>query len=146
MDKLAKAIEIAAHYHLNQTDKSGKPYILHCLRVMDKVKSKESEVKQIAVLHDLLEDTDCFPGELRRAGFSSRVTNALTLLTHTNDETYEDYINSVCTCRDAMLVKLADLRHNSDITRLKGVTEKDLKRMAKYHKAYTQIKKTLKEL
>jgi (p)ppGpp synthase/HD superfamily hydrolase len=146
MDKLAKAIEIAAHYHLNQTDKSGKPYILHCLRVMDKVKSKESEVKQIAVLHDLFEDTDCFPSELRREGFSTRVLNALYLLEHSSVDSYEVYINRVCSNKDAMLVKLADLRHNSDITRLKGVTEKDLKRMAKYHKAYTQIKKTLKEL
>ncbi len=143
---LSYAIKEAAIGHLHQFDKAGQPYILHALHVMQTVKSKDPEVKQIAVMHDLLEDTEMSVTRLYNMGFSERVVQALCCLTHDQGNSYEDYINIICTNRDAMLVKLADLRHNSDITRLKGVTQKDLDRMAKYHRAYIKIKATLKQL
>tara|TARA_R110000850_G_C9739600_1_gene444239 strand:- start:132 stop:566 length:435 start_codon:yes stop_codon:yes gene_type:complete len=143
---LSQAIKHAAIGHLEQTDKSGQPYILHCLHVMNTVKSNESEVKQIAVLHDYMEDCNVTPQELSELGFSDRVVEGICCLTHQEGVSYENYINIICTNRDAMLVKLADLRHNSDITRLKGVTGKDLQRMAKYHKSYIKIKSRLKAL
>ena len=143
---LAKAIMFASAAHLEQFDKSGQPYILHALHVMNTVKSKDPHVKQIAVLHDILEDTPTTGTSLASAGFSARVVTALEILTHKDGEPYEFYIERILTSKDAMLVKMADLKHNSDITRLKGVTEKDLARMAKYHKAYILIKKTLKAL
>ena len=143
---LGLAISIASMAHVEQFDKGGKPYILHPLEVMRMVKSKESEVLQAAVLHDVLEDTDISLEILRDAGFSERVIAALDCLTHRDGEVYADYILRICDNRDAMLVKMADLKHNSDITRLKGVSEKDLLRMKKYHTAYILTKKRLKAL
>lgn len=141
---LALAIQIAADAHVDQSDRSGKPYILHAIRVMDDVRSKDPEVKQIAVLHDVVEDTSWTIQQLSALGFSDRVIDALELLTH--DDAYDTYIEKMCTNRDAMLVKMADLRHNSDITRLKGVSDKDLQRIRKYHNAYTIIKTQLKNV
>jgi (p)ppGpp synthase/HD superfamily hydrolase len=140
---LAKAIALAAMEHEGQLDRGGYPYILHCMTVMHKVKSSEPEVKQIAIMHDLMEDTSVNAALLHSLGFSSRVLTALQLLTHNKGDSYQEYIDGIATCRDAILVKLADLRHNSDFTRLKGVTEKDLARMQKYQKAYVQLKGAL---
>jgi (p)ppGpp synthase/HD superfamily hydrolase len=137
---LAKAISLAATSHEDQTDRSGLPYIMHCLHVMNTVESKDPEVLQVAVLHDTLEDTSVTQKILSDHGYSTEVRVALKCLTHSTSESYAQYINRVCKNRIAMLVKLADLRHNSDITRLKGITSKDFERISKYHKAYTQIK------
>ena len=143
---LAKAILLASEGHLLQFDKSGEPYIMHALHVMNTVKSKDPEVKQIAVMHDLIEDTDMSLLKLHSLGYSERVRKALDLLTRKEGQPYNAYMTGILTNRDAMLVKMADLRHNSDITRLKGVSKKDLDRMAKYHSAYLKIKNTLKKL
>lgn len=146
---LAVAIRVAACAHQWQTDKAGQPYILHPLKVMDTVKSKESEVKQIAVLHDVVEDCseDGYTIEyLKGLGFSERVLDALKLLTHTKEEPYELYIENILGNKDAMLVKLADLKHNLCITRLRGLSQKDFDRMIKYQKAYVTIKQKLKSL
>lgn len=144
MNQLARAIKEASVNHLHQLDKSGQPYILHCLHVMNTVKSKEPEVLQAAVMHDMMEDCEVTVQDLTDMDFSGRVINALKCLTHESGESYTDYILRVATNKDAINIKLADLRHNSDITRLKGVTEKDLKRMEKYHKAYIFLEEKLK--
>lgn len=141
---LAKAISLAATSHEDQTDRAGLPYIMHCLHVMNTVESKDPEVLQVAVLHDTLEDTSVTQKMLSDSGYSTEVCAALHCLTHCKLESYEVYIEKVCSNKTAMLVKLADLRHNSDITRLKGITPKDFERISKYHKAYTQIKTCLK--
>lgn len=141
MNKLALAIKIAASAFLMKEDKAGKPYILHCLRVMHKLHSDDEELNIIAVLHDLLEDApDLWSIDaLRTRGFSERVVQALYLLTHKKGVSYEDYIKAIATNPDAVKVKLADLRDNSNITRLKGLRKKDFDRMEKYHKAYTYL-------
>lgn len=141
--QLAIMIALAATNHVDQFDRGGKPYILHTITVMHKVKSDDLEVKQMAVGHDLIEDTTVTLAKLKELGFSQRVLDGLYLLTHDDDVSYQAYIDSIATNEDAIRVKLADLRHNSDFTRMKGCSEKDFARMQKYQKAYAQLVKAL---
>jgi (p)ppGpp synthase/HD superfamily hydrolase len=136
---LAKAIALAANVFENKTDKSEQPYILHCLRVMNGVDQNDSELMQIAILHDVVEDTDITLQYLSSTGFSTRVIVALNLLTHKETDTYEDYIKGIATNKDAVAVKLSDLKDNSNITRLKGLRKKDFDRIEKYHKAFVYL-------
>jgi hypothetical protein len=143
---LSKAISIAAQSFEHIKDKGGKPYILHCLRVMDNLKTEDEELKTIAILHDFVEDifkTDFERGffELRQAGFSERVVRALDLLTHRPEAPYDDYIKGIATNPDAVKVKLSDLKDNSDITRLKGLTKKDFDRLEKYSRSFVYLSK-----
>ena len=122
-------------------DKGGVPYILHCLKVMHYLKSDDDELQQIAVGHDLIEDRKNVTYKmLRDMGFSERVIDGIRCLTKVPGESEEEYLAKVMSSPDAIRVKLADLRHNSDIRRLKGVTEKDIKRIEKYHKMYLVLK------
>lgn len=138
---LAKAIAIAAQGFKDKTDKAGEPYILHCLRVMNNLHTRDKELQTIAVLHDCVEDGVCSQRTLADIGFSDRVLKAVYLLTHRKEIPYMDYIKALSTSEDARLVKLADLKDNSDITRLKGLTKADFDRMEKYHTAYTYLSK-----
>lgn len=138
---LARAIALASAEHQNQFDRGGNPYILHCLAVMHKTKTDDYEIKQIAVMHDLMEDTRITMADLEKEGFSQRVRDALYLLTHQDGVSYEQYIKVISTNIDAVIVKMADLRHNSDITRMNKLelTEKDFERMAKYQRSYIYL-------
>ena len=136
--QLGLAIELATEAHAGQFDKGGKPYILHPLHLMGQLMF-DVELATIAVLHDVAEDSDITVYYMSRVlNFSDRVTRALELLTH-GSETYESYIDSICTNYDAIRVKRKDLEHNSQITRLKGVTDKDIARMVKYHNAFIKL-------
>ncbi len=128
--QLATAISLAAHHHCNQSDKSGKPYILHTLKVMHYLKTEDYELMAIAVLHDIIEDTDCLYRDLHAAGLSERVVFGVQAMTKLPGQTPDEYMAQLKDNVDACHVKLADLRHNSDIRRLKGLTEKDFKRVA----------------
>lgn len=141
---LAKAIAIAAQSHCQQLDKGGNAYILHPIRIMMRLRTNDEELMQIAILHDVIEDSACSVEDLHNAGFSERVIKALTCLTHNKNESYTDYIKRIGTNHDATLVKLEDLRDNSDITRLKGIRQKDLERIEKYHRSYLYLKEILK--
>lgn len=141
MSNLATAIALAAKGFEFKTDKSGEPYILHCLRVMNNLHTNDKELQTIAVLHDCVEDGVCTIEDLVKLKFSQRVIYAIILLTHDKKDSYDDYIKKLATDSDARLVKLADLKDNSDITRLKGLTKKDFDRMEKYHKAYIYLSK-----
>lgn len=136
---LSKAIRIAAQAFEGKYDKGGNPYILHCLHVMNAVKDHGEDYMIVAVLHDLLEDTDWTSKMLLDEGFTDRIIFAVEVLTH-GKETYEQYIERVAFFDIPCTVKMADLRHNSDITRLKGLAEKDFKRLEKYAKAYDYLK------
>jgi (p)ppGpp synthase/HD superfamily hydrolase len=140
---LAKAIAIASDKHMGQFDKGGMPYILHPLKVMHYLKSDDLELMSIAVLHDVVEDTDTTYEDLKSAGMTDRVVDALRLLTKVPGQTSKEYLDGIKTSKDAILVKLADLRHNSDIRRLKGITDKDVARMQKYNKMYLELKDIL---
>lgn len=142
-EMLAKMLVIATNAHAGQFDKGGNPYILHPLKVMHYTKSQDEEIQCIALGHDVIEDTSVTYKDLRDAGISERVISAIKALTKLPGQTLEEYKEGVFANVDAMIVKMADLRHNTDIRRLKGVTEKDITRMAKYHTFYTEIKAIL---
>lgn len=142
-EMLGKMLVLATSAHAGQTDRGGAPYILHCLKVMHYLKSDDEELQCIALGHDIVEDTKTTWKDLAELGFSTRVIEGIRSMTKPPGVSYEDYQLQVYNNRDAMLVKLCDLRHNSDIRRLKGVSEKDLDRMAKYHRFYLQIKSRL---
>jgi guanosine-3',5'-bis(diphosphate) 3'-pyrophosphohydrolase len=142
-ERLDKALLIATNAHHGQFDKGGTPYILHPLRVMHYLKSNDEELMCMALLHDVVEDTNVTYKDLRDEGMSERIISALKCLTKQPGQTLEEYKEVIFSSTDAMKVKMADLRHNSDIRRLKGVTEKDLARMAKYHLFYLEIKARL---
>lgn len=137
-DMLGQAIEIAVIAHKGQEDKGGFPYILHPLHLMNQMMF-DIELAIIAVLHDVVEDSEWTIARLETEGFSLRVLNALTLLTHDGQDSYDEYIEKIATNLDAILVKRKDLEHNTDITRLKGLRPKDLERMAKYHRAFVRL-------
>lgn len=143
---LSQMLHIVTNAHHGQFDRGGQPYVLHVLKVMHYLKSDDEELQCIALGHDVIEDTDVTYQELREAGFTDRVIEGIRLLTKLPGQTLDEYKAGVFSNIDAMRVKLCDLRHNSDIRRLKGVTEKDISRMVKYHNFYLEIKTKLKEL
>lgn len=136
---LGRAIEIAVTAHAGQIDKGGRPYILHPLWVMDKVRHLGDDYMIVAVLHDVIEDTDWSIGQLREEGFNNDIIVALSLLTHVVGIPYDHYIKAISTNPIARAVKLRDLEHNTKVTRLKGLRKKDFDRLEKYHRAYTYL-------
>ena len=143
---LDKMLVIATNAHHGQFDRGGNPYILHPLKVMHYLKSDDEELMCMALGHDVIEDTKVTYAELREAGISERVIKGIRALTKQPGQTYEEYKDGVFANIDAMRVKMADLRHNTDIRRLKGVTQKDLDRIEKYHRFYVEIKARLDAL
>ena len=134
---------IATNAHHGQFDKGGRPYILHPLRVMSFLKEDDEELQCIALGHDIIEDTKVTYRDLAEAGISVRVMDGIRALTKQPGQTYDEYKEGVFASTDAMKVKLCDLRHNTDIRRLKGITDKDIERMAKYQKFYLEIQSRL---
>ena len=134
MKLLEKAIQIAVNAHAGQEGKDGSPYILHPLRLMTKMNSDEERI--VAVLHDVVEDTDVTFDDLRKEGFPESTLEAVRLLTHEKAVPYEDYVRRIKPHPLARKVKLADLDDNSDLRRLSRVEDKDLERLRKYHRAW----------
>lgn len=132
-DDIKLAHEIAKRAHKGQVDKAGAPYILHPETVASFV-TKDDE-KIVAYLHDVIEDTPCQLRDLENAGFSSEIIKAVDLLTRKTGQSYKQYLKLVKTNELARVVKLADLKHNSDLSRLTHVTENDIKRLKKYQDA-----------
>ena len=138
---LSKAIALAAKEFEGVFDKGGRPYILHCLWVMDRVRHLGDEFMIVAVLHDIVEDTDITVVDLAEMGFSGNVILAVTAITKWPGIAYTDYIEGVELNDIATQVKLRDIEHNSKVTRLKEVEEDDVRRMKKYNQAYTFLKR-----
>ena len=138
MSLIEKAIAIAVEAHKGQEDKAGDPYILHPLRVMFQMETREEMV--VAVLHDVLEDTPITPDQLRENGFSETVLEALDSVTKRAGETYEDFVRRAALHPIGKKIKLADLRDNMYLSRLEEITDNDIKRVKKYHGALKIIK------
>lgn len=130
---LELAIKLAVDAHAGQLDKAGKPYILHPLSLM--LKFREEELQIVSILHDVIEDSDMTLGYLSELGFSKSVVEALDALTKRAREDYMDFITRVSENLIATRVKIEDLTHNLDLTRLDIVRPDDLSRIEKYHKA-----------
>ncbi|RGJ67807.1 HD domain-containing protein [Eubacterium sp. TM05-53] len=126
------ALQIAQKAHAGQVDKAGKDYILHPMTVASYMDTDTE--KAIAYLHDVLEDTDVTVDALREI-FPNEIVDTLITLTHRKDESYFEYIQRVSTSKLAKKIKVADLLHNLDITRIKEPTKQDYERLEKYKKA-----------
>ena len=126
------ALQIAQKAHAGQVDKAGKDYILHPMTVASYMDTDIE--KTIAYLHDVLEDTDVTVDALRKI-FPNEIVDTLIILTHRKDESYFEYIQRVSKSKLAKKVKVADLLHNLDITRIKEPTKQDYERLEKYKKA-----------
>lgn len=137
---------LATNAHAGQFDKSGNPYILHPLKVMHYLKTDDEELQCIAVGHDLVEDTDVTYQDLWEEGMTNRIIEGIRGMTKERGETHEEYKLKIKSNTDCVRVKMADLRHNTDIRRLKNkeVTEKDVARMVKYHNFYLELEEVLK--
>ena len=125
-----KAMRICYAAHEGQVDKSGVPYVFHPLHLAEQMETEEEICT--ALLHDVVEDTKWTLAELEAEGFPASVLDAVRLLTREKDVSYMAYIERLSGNRVARKVKLADLEHNSDLTRLLEVTERDLRRQEKY--------------
>lgn len=138
-EQLGQAIALASLAFQDKFDKQGRPYILHCLRVMTGV-GDDPEVQVAAILHDMVEDTDWDVLSLTyRLALTERQQVILYLVTHDKEDSYDDYIRAIAVNEDAKRIKLADLKDNSDITRLKGLRKKDFDRLEKYHRAFVYL-------
>ena len=125
-----KALQLCYKAHKNQVDKSGMPYVFHPFHLAEQMEDEESIIA--ALLHDVVEDTAWSLADLRAMGFPEKALEAVALLTHDPAEPYLSYVARVKENPIARRVKLADLRHNSDLSRIKKVTERDLKRVEQY--------------
>ncbi len=128
-----KAMNICFEAHKEQRDKTGLPYVFHPLHLAEQMTDEATTI--VALLHDLVEDTDWTLDDLRREGFSQEVIDAIALMTHDPAVPYMDYVAEIKKNPIAKAVKLADLTHNSDTSRLDTITDKDRQRAEKYQKA-----------
>ena len=128
-----KALRICFDAHKEQTDKTGLPYVFHPFHLAEQMTDEYTTVA--ALLHDVVEDTDITIDDLIAEGFPTEVTDALALLTHDPAVPYMDYVAKIATDPIAKSVKMADLRHNSDMNRLDTVDDYALKRAEKYKTA-----------
>lgn len=137
-DMTRAAIRIMWAAHREQMDKSGMPYVFHPWHVAEQMQNEETTAA--ALLHDVIEDSDTTAEDLLEAGISPRVVEAVKLLTHAEEEPYMDYLARIKQNPIARAVKLADLGHNSDITRFdRPMTERDKERQEKYLKAIAML-------
>jgi (p)ppGpp synthase/HD superfamily hydrolase len=137
MNQLEKAIAIALRVHEGQTDRYGRPYIIHPLTVMLQMDS-EAEMTA-AVLHDVIEDSETTLEDLKEEGFSPEVLEAVRLMTHEEMDSYEVYVRKLKPNPMARKIKLADLQHNMDIRRMDRVEARDLERLERYRSAWETL-------
>ncbi len=134
-------IELALHRALKayggKVDKAGKPYILHPLRLAARLDDQISQA--VALLHDVIEDSDTTEDDLRDDGFPESVISAVVALTRRKGESYEAFIDRVRVHPLARKIKLPDIEDNMNLLRLNAVSEKDLQRIAKYHRAWKRL-------
>lgn len=135
-NKLLKALEIAADSHFGMKDKQGRSYIEHPVYVALSVNTEEEKI--VALLHDTIEDTKLTLEEIRKE-FGDKIADAVDVLTHQVGVKYMDYIKEIKKNPLARAVKLADLEHNMDISRIPNPKEVDFSRVKKYKKAKEEL-------
>jgi len=131
--QIKKAMTLAYNAHHGQNDKNGQPYIFHPFYLAMQMESEKEIIT--ALLHDVCEDTDITFEDFEKEGFDEDIISALRLLCRSKDEDYMDYIKKLKYNPLAKSVKLQDLKHNSMLSRLNEVTEKDIARAEKYKEA-----------
>lgn len=134
---LEKALVIATEAHERQKDKAGAPYIFHPIRVSNRCRTDEEKI--VALLHDVIEDTNVTASYLLAEGFPPTIVEAILSVTRNEGESYNDFILRSKLNPIGRQVKIHDLEDNMDITRLHSLSEKDLERLNKYLKAYRTL-------
>lgn len=137
LSTVEKAIAMATEAHAGQYDKSGQPYILHPLRLMFRFEGQAEMI--VAVLHDVVEDSEISLEDLKEKGFSDEIVDAIDCLSKKEGEDYDNFILRVSENSLARTIKIEDLKDNLNVVRLKEVTDKDLQRIEKYHKALQRL-------
>ena len=136
---LERAIEIAQEAHKEVKDKGGHDYIHHPIRVMHAMSNDQEKI--VAILHDVVEDSDWTFDRLKEEGFEDSVIESLRCVTkYSEEEDYQEFIKRAATNKIATKVKMADIEDNLDLSRLGTLTEKDLTRIEKYKKALKHLK------
>ena len=129
-----RAIQIAVEAHAGAKDRGGKPYILHPIGVMMRCETEDEKI--VAILHDVVEDTEWTFEALRKEGFLETIIEALETVTkHSEDEDYDEFVQRSLKNEIGRKVKIADLRENLDVTRIGELNEKDIERINKYKRA-----------
>jgi len=139
MPTVEDAIALALEAHRGQVDRAGEPYILHPLRVMAGLKTDTERI--IAVLHDVVEDSDLTLDDLRALGYDETIVGAIDSLSRREGETYEAFIQRVRQNPLAVTVKLADLADNMDLRRNRLLQDTDLERLQRYQNAWWELTK-----
>lgn len=132
-DETQKALKLCFEAHKNQVDKSGMPYVFHPFHVAEQMTDEATTI--VALLHDVVEDTDYTLEDLAAEGFGKDILEAVALMTHEDDVPYLDYVAKLKDNPIARAVKLADLAHNSDLSRIGEIDDKTRERLEKYKKA-----------
>ncbi|MBQ9268952.1 MAG: GTP pyrophosphokinase [Oscillospiraceae bacterium] len=128
-----KALKLCYAAHRDQMDKSGMPYVFHPFHLAEQMEDEITTA--VALLHDVVEDTSYTLCDLETMGFPPQVLEAVGMMTHDPAVPYLEYVAKLKGNPVARTVKLADLRHNSDLSRLDTVDEKVLRRVEKYKQA-----------
>lgn len=135
-----KALQLCFHAHRDQVDRSGMPYVFHPFHLAEQMKDEATTIT--ALLHDVAEDSDYTLQDIRNTGFPKEAVDALALLTHNKEEPYMEYVCRAACDPVARAVKLADLTHNSDLSRLNSIEEEDRQRAEKYKIALQLVQNT----
>lgn len=135
---LDMALTIATKAHEGQTDKAGAPYIFHPIRVANRCLTDEEKI--VALLHDVIEDSETSAADLLAKGFPRTIVDAVLSVTRNEDESYDEFIKRSRLNPIGRQVKIHDLEDNLDITRLAQVTENDIVRLNKYISAYRYLR------
>lgn len=146
MNVIQHAYSVMERAHRGQCDKGGNPYFLHPFRVSQEVKNYHWSsdfdkfiAECVALLHDVIEDTDITADDLVKECFEHAIVNRVVRMTRSKDESYMDYIKRIGEDKICRIVKKCDLKDNMDITRLDKLKDEDFKRLKKYHKAYKYL-------
>ena len=131
-----RASKLATMAHQGQEDLAGDPYIGHVARVARSVDSGDATV--VAFLHDTVEDSDMTISEIRDQ-FPDHIAEAVDLVTHDGDDSYDEYIDQIAGNDLATQVKLADLEDNLNLSRLSEITDDDLDRAVTYGHAHRKL-------
>lgn len=135
---LDRALRLAIEAHSGQKDRSGRPYILHVMKVVMGCRP-DDDAMTVAALHDVVEDTPMTLDDLRGLGFAPKVVDAVDAISRRDGETYEDYIERVARNPLARRVKRVDLEHNMDVRRLPHITAADATRLERYRQAWERV-------
>lgn len=136
---IIRAMNLIDVYFKDKKDKGGNPYTEHLIYIMQRVETAEEKV--VALLHDIIEDTDITEKDLLKYGFPQDLIDIVKIMTKRTDESYDDYINRIIESKNqiAINVKIIDLEHNMNLNRLKVVTSEDILRKNKYSQAYNKL-------